>query len=127
MAKRTKEAKKPRHPTVVRRIRDSRLKQLGDVQPFCVGSLRVSSVRCGKKGCHCETGEGHPTNCLSTTVAGRKVSRHVRREDLEEVRKMTLEYKRVKGLVKEISELTLELMASEAYVRRQQKRRQRRR
>ena len=127
MANRAKAAKKPRHPTVIRRIRDSRLGRLGDIQPFCVGALMVVNVRCGKKECHCATGEGHPSNVLSTTIGGKKVSRHVRREDLEEVRKMTLEYKRVKNLVKEISELTLELMAAEAYVRRDQKRHQRRR
>jgi hypothetical protein len=126
MAKRTKGAQ-PRHPTVVRRVRDSRLKQLGEAQAFCVGALMVVNVRCGRKGCHCATGEGHPSNYLSTTVGGKKASRYVRREDLAEVRKMVGEYKRVKKLVKEISELTLELMAAEAHVRRKQRRRRPRR
>jgi hypothetical protein len=126
MAKRAKGAR-PRHPTVIRRSRESRLKQLGEVGEFCTGALMVVNVRCGRESCHCATGEGHPTNYLTTTVGGKKAMRYVRKEDLAEVREWVREYKRVKKLVKEISELTLELMAAEAYVRREQKRRQRQR
>jgi len=56
-------------------------------------------------------------------IDGKKVTQHIRKQDLPEVRKLVSEYKRLKKLVKEISELTMELIAAEAYVRREQRRR----
>jgi hypothetical protein len=116
-----------RHPTVVRRSRDSRLRQLGEVQAFVAGTLKLVNVRCGRKGCHCADGDGHPSNYLAMNINGKKVTRYIRKEDLADVRKLVSEYKRLKKLVKEISELSMELIAAEAYVRRTQKRRQRQR
>jgi hypothetical protein len=119
--------KKARHPTVVRRSRDSRLGQLGKVEPFAAASLMVVNVRCGRKGCHCATGEGHPSNYLSYKQGGKTVMRYVPKDRLDEVRKWVREHKRLKKLTREISDLTLELLAAEAYVRREQRRRKRRR
>ena len=113
----------PRHPTVIRRSRDSRLRQLGEIQAFAAGTLKLVNVRCGRKGCRCADGEGHPSNYLAMNIAGKKVTQYIRREDLPDVRKLVSEYKRLKRLVKEISELTMELIAAEAYVRREQRRR----
>jgi hypothetical protein len=118
---------KQRHPTVVRRSRDSRLDQLGSVGPFTSASLVVINVRCGRKGCHCATGEGHPSNYLSFSQGGKTVMRYVPKDRVEEVRKWVREHKRLKRLTREISDLTLELLAAEAHVLREQRRRQRRR
>jgi hypothetical protein len=53
----------------------------------------------------------------------RTVTRYVRKDRLEEVRGWLKQYKRVKRLVQEISDLTVELLVSEAHASRQQKRR----
>jgi hypothetical protein len=85
------------------------------------------AVKCGNKGCHCATGEGHPNYYLKSSRRGKIVTRYVPRDRLDEVRRWIREYKRVKRLTGEITDLTLELMASEAQALRDQKRRQRRR
>ncbi len=48
----------PRHPTVIVRMRQSRLGKLSRVGPLVGASLVQVNVRCGKPGCHCAEGEG---------------------------------------------------------------------
>ena len=116
----------PRHPTVVRRRRDSRLAELASVGPFVNARLSLVEVKCGEPTCHCATGKGHPAQYL-IFMQGRKTrSRYVQKDRLGEAREWVREYKRLKRLIREISDLTLELLASDAYVRRQQKRRRQR-
>jgi len=49
------------------------------------GSLTRSETRCGRPGCHCATGPGHPAWTLSFTVKGRKRTERVPQEWAEEV------------------------------------------
>ena len=49
------------------------------------GSLTCSETRCGRPGCHCATGRGHPAWTLSFTVKGRKRTERVPQEWAEEV------------------------------------------
>jgi hypothetical protein len=116
----------PRHPTVVRRSRDARLAELNRVGPFVRAYLRLVEVKCGEPTCHCATGKGHPSHYLVAKRDGKTQTRYVRKDRLGEVRKWLSQYKRVKRLVQEVSDLTLELLASEAHVRRKQKRKKRR-
>lgn len=113
----------PRHPTVVRRSRDARLRALGDVGPFVNARLKLVDVKCGEPTCHCATGKGHPSHYLLFAKGGKTASRYVQKHRLEEVNGWVREHKRVKRLVKEISDLTLELLAAEAHVLRRQRRR----
>lgn len=115
----------PRHPTVVRRSRDARLAELGAVGPFVRAYLRLVDVKCGEPTCHCATGKGHPSHYLVVKEGGKTVTRYVQKDRLNEVREWLEQYKRVKRLVQEISDLTLELMVSEAHARRQERRRER--
>lgn len=116
----------PRHPTVVRRSRDARLVELNSVGPFVRAYLRLVDVKCGEPTCHCATGKGHPSHYLVIKRGEKTETRYVRKDRLEEVRGWLRQYKRVKRLVQEISDLTVELMVSEAYVSRKQKRKKRR-
>lgn len=113
----------PRHPTVVRRSRDARLSELSDVGPFVRAYLRLVDVKCGEPTCHCATGKGHPSHYLVIKQDGKTQTRYVQKDRLEEVRGWLKEYKRVRRLVQEVSDLTLELLVSEAHARRQEKRR----
>ena len=115
----------PRHPTVVRRSRDSRLAELGGVGPFVRAYLRLVEVKCGEPTCHCATGKGHPSHYLVLKRDGKTQTRYVQKGRLEEVREWLRQYKRVKRLVQEISDLTVELLVSEAHARRKEKRRKR--
>lgn len=49
------------------------------------GSLTRSETRCGRSGCHCATGPGHPAWTLSFMVHGRKRTERVPQEWAEEV------------------------------------------
>ncbi len=117
----------PRHPTVVRRSRDARLAELQGAGPFVRAYLRLVDVRCGSPTCHCATGKGHPSYYLVVKRDGKTETRYVRKDRLEEVRGWLRQYKRVKRLVQEISELTLELMVSEAHASRKKKAKPRKR
>jgi hypothetical protein len=49
------------------------------------GSLTRSETRCGKPGCHCATGPGHPAWTLTFMVKGRRRTERVPQEWAEEV------------------------------------------
>jgi len=46
------------------------LAKLPPLEEILRGSVLVRSLRCGKPGCHCAEGEGHPATYLSVTHAG---------------------------------------------------------
>ena len=46
------------------------LAKLPSLEEVLRGSVIVRSLRCGKPGCHCAEGEGHPATYLSVTLAG---------------------------------------------------------
>jgi hypothetical protein len=46
------------------------LAKLPPLEEVLRGSVLVRRLRCGKPGCHCAEGEGHPATYLSVTHAG---------------------------------------------------------
>lgn len=56
-----------------------------DLADMLPGSLTRSETRCGKPGCHCAAGPGHPAWTLSFTVNGRKRTERVPQDWAEEV------------------------------------------
>jgi len=46
------------------------LAKLPSLEEVLRGSVIVRSLRCGKPGCHCAEGGGHPATYLSVTLAG---------------------------------------------------------
>lgn len=107
------------------RMRRSRLKQLQRTGPLLAASLSLVDVRCGRTGCHCEGGEGHPSYYLTLKRRNKTSTVYVPRHRLEDVQKWVKEYRRVKGVIREISELTLALLKIEARTRRLRKTRKR--
>ena len=61
----------PRHPTNIRRMLDSRVKQMAARKPLLAASLVSFERRCGKPGCHCASGEKHRGHQLTYKVAAR--------------------------------------------------------
>ena len=90
--------------TLARR-RDARLKKIAQLQPFIAGSLAKVGVKCGNPNCKCASGERHEAWVLTRKERGRTVTVHVPRDMVEEVARWTAEHKRLKGLMREVSEL----------------------
>ena len=103
----------PEHPTLILRMRDSRLRKLAEPGPLVAATLVQAEVRCGKEGCRCRKGGGHRTRFLTFKRKGKTVSVYVPKHRLAEVKGWVREHKRIKTLVREISELTMELMRAE--------------
>ena len=111
----------PRHPTSIRRMLDSRVKQMTARPPLLAASLVSFERRCGKPGCHCAGGQKHQGHQLTYQVRGKTRTVSVPVDLTPEVRAWIDEYRRLKGLIQEISQLTLALVRSHV---RERKRRQ---
>jgi len=90
---------------VLERRRDARLKKLAGVGPVLQGSLAEIGVRCGNSNCRCAHGQKHRSHILKRQVRGKTQSLYVPVDMVEEVRGWVEEHRRVKRLLKEISEL----------------------
>lgn len=101
----------PDHPTLMRRMLDSRLKKLATSSPVLMGSLGVYTHRCGRPSCRCHHGgplhsgqhvtfkEHNQTRCV-----------YVPKKLLPEVRAWLAEHRRLKELLKEIHLLSVALI-----------------
>lgn len=102
--------KVPSHPTLIRRMQDARVLQLRARCPVLSASLVRIARRCGKAGCHCETGDKHVGYYLTRAVAGKTRTVYVPGNLVEEVRSWIEEHKRLKKLGREITELAIALI-----------------
>jgi hypothetical protein len=115
----------PRHPTLVRRMLQRRLQQLVPTGPLLAASLVQVKKRCGQPSCSCHHGGPlHPAHHLTFTEGGKTRTIYVPRDLLEEVRGWVQEHQRLKGLIHEVSQLTLTLI--KGHVPHRQRRRGRR-
>jgi len=104
------DVKVPDHPTLIRRMRDARVKQLATDRPVLGGSLVRIAKHCGRPGCHCQKGEKHVGWYLTRRVNGKTQTTYVPQEMLEDVQGWTQEHRRLKKLMAEISELNRALI-----------------
>lgn len=112
----------PEHPTQVRRMLDSRLKQLTPAGPLLVASLSLVHKRCGQPSCRCHhQGPLHQAHHLTLKDAGKTRTIYVPQDLLQEVRQWVAEHQRLKGLMAEISQLTLALVKSHVQQRKRKK------
>jgi hypothetical protein len=102
--------KLPDHPTLIRRMRDARVRQLTAQGPVLGGSLVRIAKHCGRPGCHCQKGEKHVGWYLTRPVKGKTQTTYVPQEVLEEVQGWIQEHRRLKKLMAEISELNRALI-----------------
>jgi len=77
------------------------------------GSLALTHRRCGKKTCHCATGEGHPVWTLTFMTEGKKHVEWVPEEWVEEVRRRVEEGRAFKQAVMEVWTANAQLLAME--------------
>ncbi len=97
----------PKHPTLIRRHLLARLKEFHPQSPLLAASLVLIHRRCGRPGCHCQKGQGHPTHYLTCKQEGKTRTVYVPQELLPEVQLWIREHRRLKKLSQHISQLAL--------------------
>jgi hypothetical protein len=101
----------PSHPTLVRRMLERRLKQLVPAGPILAASLAQVKKRCGQPSCACHHGGPlHAAHHLTFSEGGKTRTVYVPQDLLAEVQEWVQEHQRLKGLIHEISQLTLALI-----------------
>ena len=112
----------PRHPTLVRRMLQRRLQQLVPTGPLLAASLAEVKKRCGQPSCSCHHGGPlHIAHHLTFSEAGKTRTVYVPQDLLQEVRRWVQEHQRLKGLIHEISQLTLALIKGHVPHRRRRR------
>ncbi len=97
----------PKHPTLIRRHLLARLKELHPKSPVLAASLVLVHRRCGRPGCHCQQGQGHPTHYLTCKQQGKTRTVYVPKDLLKEVQSWIREHQRLKKLTQHVSQLAL--------------------
>src|SRR5215471_633671 len=101
----------PRHPTLVRRMLQRRLKHLAPTGPLLAASLAEVKKRCGQPSCSCHHGGPlHSAYHLSYRDRGKTRTVYVPQDLVAEVQSWVAEHHRLKSLLGEISQLTLALV-----------------
>lgn len=97
----------PRHPTLIRRHLDSRVRQFVARGPLLAASLVEIARHCGRAGCRCQSGHKHVGHYLTFKADGKTRTVYVPQDLLKEVRSWIQEHQRLKQLGKEISQLSI--------------------
>ena len=98
----------PRHPTLLKRQIDSRIRKCVARGPVLAASLVEIAKHCGRAGCRCHSGHKHVGHYLTFKVAGKTKTVYVPQDLVEEVGTWIKEHKRLRKLVQEISRLAVE-------------------
>jgi hypothetical protein len=105
----------PEHPTLIRRMLDSRLASLATETPILAASLVQISKHCGRSCCHCRQGGPlHTAWHLTFKVKGKSRTVYVPVDLLDDVRSWLAEHKRIKALLAEVHELSIALVKTHA-------------
>ena len=97
----------PRHPTLLKRHLDSRVRKFVAQGPLLAASLVEIAKHCGHPGCRCQSGHKHVGHYLTFKVEGKTRTVYVPQDLLKEVRSWIREHKRLKLLGQEISRLSI--------------------
>ena len=109
----------PSHPTQIRRMLESRLKQLVPTGPLLAASLTQVNKRCGQPSCRCHHGGPlHQAHHLTFRQRGKTHTVYVPQDLLAEVHTWVQEPQRLKALIQEVSQLTLALIRGHVQHRR---------
>jgi hypothetical protein len=113
----------PNHPTLIRRMLDSRLKRLAPKQPVLAASFVEFRHRCSSPNCACQRGgPKHLSQHLTFKEPGGKTrSVYVPKDLVEDVRSWIEEHRRLKQRLHEIQQLTLALVRTHVQQRRRKK------
>jgi len=98
--------------TVLRRRRNTLVRQLPPLGSILRGSLIERYKRCGKPGCKCAEGRGHgPKYYLSVSFPGQRPQMdYVPQETYPQVTELVANYHRVREILEEICTINRELL-----------------
>lgn len=113
--------KTSKHPTVIRRSLQARQKQLQARCPVLAASLVTLRRACGNPRCRCARGHKHPGHYLTWKIKGKTRTVYVPVELLPQVKQWTQEHRRLKQLVRELTQLSLALIRSHVPARRRRR------
>jgi hypothetical protein len=102
--------------------REALPEQLRGIGNLMRGTLVPTKVRCGRRGCVCETGEKHVKVHLSLNLHGRTRGCYVGGQEAA-VASLIREYQRAWNLIEQLTEVNLELIRGEHPGGRQRKKR----
>ena len=112
----------PEHPTLIRRMLNSRLADLATDKPILAASLVRITKHCGRSCCHCQQGGPlHTAHHLTYKVAGKTRTVYVPHDLLDDVRSWIAQHKRLKTLLAEINQLTVALVQTHVQHRQRKK------
>ena len=93
------------------RKRLSFLRQIPNLGPWIEGTLVTTSRKCGKNNCACHhKGPKHPVLFVTWKEAGKTVSLYIPRHLEAEVKQWTENYKKLKALLRQISEVQKQIV-----------------
>lgn len=112
---------------ILRRIqlekrRDELLAELHSLGNLMRGSLVQTRVKCGRKGCMCESGEKHIKPHLSVNLHGRTRGCYVGHVREAAVSALLREYQHAWRIIEDLTEVNLELLRGEHAGGRRRKR-----
>ncbi|HKM54197.1 MAG TPA: DUF6788 family protein [Isosphaeraceae bacterium] len=112
----------PSRPTLIRRMLESRLKQMVPAGPVLAASLNRLNKRCGQPSCSCHHGGPlHQAHHLTFREAGKTRTVYVPRDLLQEVQTWVQEHQRLKALIHEVSQLAVALVKGHVADRRRRR------
>jgi hypothetical protein len=87
-------------------------------EEFVVGTVSEVRARCGKPGCQCTQGRGHPQMRLLYAEGGRRRCKLVRQADWARVRQAGVRYRQLRAALRTLAALhARELRLLRAFVR----------
>ena len=101
----------PAHPTLIRRMLDSRLNKLACATPIRAASFATYAHRCGRPACRCHHGGPiHTGQHITFKDNGKTRSVYVPKDLIPEVRSWLAQHRRLKTLLHEIHLLSVALI-----------------
>jgi hypothetical protein len=108
----------PAHPTLIRQSLQARQKDLQAQCPVLAASLVTLGRACGNPRCRCARGQKHVGHYLTWKVKAKTHTVYVPVDLLPEVKQWTQEHRRLKQLIRDITQLTLALIRTHVRARR---------
>ena len=90
--------------------REAPLHRILTLDPWMEGTLVATTRRCGKKNCACHKGPKHPVAYVTWKENGKTVSLYVPKGLETEVRTWVENYKRLKEIIREVSNIQREIV-----------------
>jgi hypothetical protein len=101
--------------------RQAKLRELAEVGPMLQGSVAVIGVTCGNPNCRCARGDKHQSTILTKKVRGKSKSVYIPADLQTEAKQWAENHRKLKKLIKEISDLSEKILKAHVPAKRARK------